>query len=352
MGVLDLNVTSPTLSAALSQLYAPRIVNAFNRLSVLASLLPKKQGSSKNCAWDVFVSNGAAETFSDGADVSTYNSDYALPATLNWGLYRANFAVTELAQAAAATSSGSALELLNLMETQADQAAMKIASKVNADLFSGSGSHIIGLDTAIGLATGSYAGIDKGTYTGWAPTVSANGGTDRPLTKAIMDAHEAAIYSACGEMPDLIIASPTVCSKYEALFDSVTRVALVNSDLSAASAPGVGVNKVMPSHSGWTGLFYKGVPVYRDRNATDGYMYFLNTNYLSIEYLPHPSVNTAAVSMMAELKGMPNSNMAGLAARIDAMAKTGQADKFSATCMLALKCARPSAMGVIKDIDT
>jgi hypothetical protein len=351
MGVLDLATTSPTLSSALSQLYAPRVINAFNRLSVLAALLPKKMGSGKNVAWDVFVANGSAETFTDGQDVSTYNSDYALPAVLSWGLYRANFSVTELAQAAAATSSGSALELLDLMNTQADQAAMKIAAKVNADLFNGT-TNIIGLDTAIGLATGTYAGIDKGTYTGWAPTVSANGSVDRPLTKAIMDAHEAAIYTACGEMPDLIIASPTVCSKYEALFDSVTRVALVNSDLSAASAPGVGMNKVMPSHSGWTGLFYKGVPVYRDRNATDEYMYFLNTNYLSLEFLPHPSVNTAAISKSVELKGLPNSNMAGLAARIDAMAKTGQADKFSATCMLALKCSRPSAMGVIKDIDT
>lgn len=337
------------LSGALSQLYAPTLIRNFNRMSVLAAAVPKKPGRGKNVAWDAMFSGNSAAVFADGADVLTYDVDTPVSATLSWGLYRSSFSISGLAQAAAASSQGSADELMDLVNTSAENAAMKLVSTVNADLFSGS-SGIVGLATAL-AATGTYATIAKGTYAEWAGNVRANGGTGRALTKDLVDLLETDVYSACGLRPTMIVASPGVCRKYEGLFDSINRVIIQNtSDISPQSGAGRMSGSILADADGFTGFHYKGIPVYRDRNCQTGTMYMLNTNFLELQFLPQPGVNTAAIAQDQGLKGMPNTNMAGLAARLEAMAKTGDADKFTMKIYLQLAVKRPNSCGILQDI--
>lgn len=336
------------LSSALSQVYAPRLIRNFNRLSVLASVIPKEAGRGKNVAWDTMMSAASAASFTDGADVSTYDVDTPVPATLSWGLYRSSFSISGLAQAAAASSSGTAEELMALIDTSATNSAMKLISTINADLFSGS-SAIVGLASAL-AATGTYASIAKGTYSEWAGNVLANGGTSRALTKDLIDQLEASIYTASGQSPNIIVASPGVVRKFEGLFDSFNRNIVGPGEISAINRGNFSGSAVLPSNVGFTGLHYKGIPVYRDRNCQSGYLYMLNTDFLKLKFLPQPGVNTAAIAQSKELQGAPDTNMAGLAARLEAMAKTGDADKFTMKIYLQLACLRPNAHGMLQDI--
>lgn len=338
------------LSAALSQVYAPKVVRAFNRISILAAALPKTAGRGKNVAWDVYVSGNTAGTFVDGSDVTTYDVDTPLAATLSWGLYRQSFQISGLAQAVAATSIGSADELMALIDTSAANSAMKLASTINADLFTGSGANAItGLSTAL-TNTGVYATINKGTYTEWQGNVFANSGVSRNLTKDLMDQLEAGIYGASSLTPDCIVASPGVVRKYESLFDQMNRVILSGGEISTVQRSVGGGGAVIPDSAGWTGLTYKGIPVYRDRNCPVGTMYMLNRDTIQLQYMPQPGVNTAAISQDKAMSGLPDTNMAGLSARLEAMAKTGDADKFSMKIYLQLAVLRPNANGILQDL--
>lgn len=346
---MSLQDLSTNLSSALSQVYAPKLVRAFNRLSVLATVIPKEQGRGKNVAWDVMFSGNTAATYTDGADVSTYDVDTPVAATLSWGLYRSSFSVSGLAQAAAATSLGSADELMELIDTSATNAAMKLISTINSDLFTGS-TGIVGLNTAL-ASSGSYANIAKSSYSEWAGNVFSNGSVARNLTKDLIDQCEAQIYSNSSLVPNVIIASPGVCRKFESLFDQVSRTMLVGpGEISAVNRSFASGAAVVADSVGWTGLHYKGIPVYRDRNCPTGTMYLLNTDQMRLQFLPQPGVNTAAIAQDRALAGLPDTNMAGLSARLEAMAKTGDADKFSMKIYLQLKVLRTNAHGFISDI--
>lgn len=340
------------LSSALSQLYAPKLVRAFNRLSVLAATLPKKPGRGKNVAWDVQFSAASAASYTDGADVSLYDVDTPVAATLSWGLYRSSFAVTGLAQAAAATSAGSADEIMQLIDSSADNSAAKLISTINADLFAGTGAGttITGLASAL-AATGTYANIAKGTYTEWAGNVSSNGAVSRALTKDLMDTMEASIYTASGLVPNIIVASPGVVRKFESLFDQYSKMILTSGEVSNIQKSFATGAPIVADNVGWTGLHYKGIPVYRDRNCQTGYMYFLNTEQLELQVLPQPNVNTSVISSERNLAGLPSGvNVSDVMGRIEAMAKTGDADKFTLKVYLQLKVSRPNAHGFISDI--
>jgi hypothetical protein len=339
--------TLSTVSSALSQLYAPKLVSQFNRLSVLTAALPKKVGKGKNVAWDVHFSAGTAASYSDGADVSTYDVDTPVAATLSWGLYRTSFSVSGLAQAAAASSVGSAAELMALIETNAATKGMKLASTLNADFFTGT-SAIVGLESAV-AGSGTYAGVVPGTYSEWVSSELANGGVSRALTKSLLDNLEEDIYEACGMAPDLIVTTPAIARKYESLLDANSRWVVPTGDISAVQS-GNGARSVLNDHSGFTGLAYKGIPIFRDRNCPAGKLFMLNRSFIDIEVLPQPGTNTATVEKAKELAGEWGANALGMLARIEAMAKTGDSDKFTMKVYCQMAVRRRNAHGILKDI--
>jgi hypothetical protein len=341
---------------SLSQVFAPALDRQFNHLSVLAELLPKQNGAGKNVAWDVrFSRTTHAANFTEGADVAAgeFNVDVTQPASLSWAAYRAAFALSGLSVAAAAGSVGSALELLDQFGSNLVDAGSDLVSQINAGLYSaaGTGSLLAGLSGAGAIAaTGTYANINRSTYAEWAANVLSNGGVGRALTKALMDQMEENIYSACGMMPDIIVTTPALARTYESLFDTIQRVIVERGDITSINPNVTNVGGGMiPANTGYTGLSYKGIPIYRDRNCPTGKMFFLNRQYVAIRVLPQVNMGNSVMQQNTMLAGAPG-NDTRIQARIDSLAKNGDADKFQLVAYLQLAVRKPNACGLIDDL--
>lgn len=345
------------ISNALSQLFAGTMQRQFNRHAVLFSLLRKTPGRGKNVAWDVkFTGTGVrAEAYAEGADVlpAAFTTDTPVPAILPWGQYRSSFEVSGLALSAAAGSTGTPSDLVNLIEGDTRDAASALASLMNADLYSGTGAGntFVGLQSALAVGN-TYATIDKLAQAEWDGNVDANGGVARPLTKALLDDMEQAIYQRSGMAPDVIVCTPAVAKKYESLFDTMTRVINESGEISPLRR-NIGA-PLIRDRSGYYGLSYKGIPVYRDRNAPSGAngddLYMLNTEQIEIEFLAQPGVNTSVSASAAALEDDMGDSVGGLA-RLEYLAKTGDADKFTMKLYPQLKVRRVNCHGLVTDID-
>lgn len=256
--------TLALVSNALSQTFEKELARQFNRATVLASIVPAKAGGGKNAAWDTAFSGATAATVAEGADVSggEYASDVNVPAVLDWAHYRSSFSVTETEIDAAASSVGIPTALEDIFGERINGSMTKLAALVNSDMFSGTGTDGSGNKTIVGLyggscdATGIYATINRATYSEWAGNVLANGSVARPLTTDLLATAEASIFTRSGKDFDFIIASPGVCRKYEALFQSLQRVSI---DGVRGQTFGQGAQSRLES----TGMFYKGRPILR-----------------------------------------------------------------------------------------
>src|SRR5579859_4077644 len=155
--------TLTTLSlVTLAQQYRGDVVRQINRRSTALRLLDLKAGAGKNIAWAPEGDGQVAENYSEGADAANFGSDVQASATLPWGLFRANFHLSQLAMDGAA-SSGTPEGNLALFARNLVNATAKLSSTLNSQVYSGSGSgtNWTGLGIAIGTATGFYAGIDR-----------------------------------------------------------------------------------------------------------------------------------------------------------------------------------------------
>jgi len=338
------------VTSALSTEFDERVFKQMNRKSVLLSLLTKKPGKGNACAWDVVFSDASADTYTEGADVTTAtdtDQDLKIPASISWGWYRSNFGVSGLAKAVAANSPLSPDYVTDLIAGDLLGSASKLASVINGKLYDGTGAgHIIGLDSAL-AATGTYANIAKGSYAEWAGNVLANGGISRNLTKDLMDQMESTIYTDAGESPSVIVTTPAICRKYEQLFDSVTRMALPSGDMSPARA---NLGMVPDNMTGFSGYTYKGIPVFRDKDATSGHMYMLNLEYLELCSLPPPMADDTGVASRREELSDEQGRRVGLEVHYQTLAKTGDSDRFSLVVYPQLKNMKVCAHGLIDDI--
>ncbi len=333
---------------ALSQLFDPMLQRQMNRETVLLALLMKRDGRGKNVAWDVkFSGITGGSTFTEGADVGAGDllQDTNDDAILSWGQYRRNFGLSGLATAAASTSPGSANELLDMIVSDGIDSASKLVSDINGDLYDGT-TDVIGLQSAL-AATGTYATIAKASEAEWAGNVDGNSGTPRALTKTLLDTMEATIFRASGLRPHAIVTTPEVATKFEGLFDAITRQVLDNGEISAAvrnlGAPAM-------NNIGFTGLHYKGMPVYRDIDCPAEELYFINIDKMEVRSLPQFARSTAT-SMVQMMLSDEKLKPTGLSGRLEALAKVGDSDRFTIKVYTQLCVKRVNAHGLIEDID-
>lgn len=350
MALVDL----AAVAAALSQSFAPRLARQANRSAVLMSLLPKVVGAGKNCAWDVEFDGATAATYNDGADASAFDSDISVPATLDWGRFRSNFSVSGLAISAAQTSQ-SPEELLNIIEAKLEGSASKLLSVMNLALFAGTAApSFVGLGTSVD-SSGDYASVAIGTYPSWAATERANGGTPRELTKALIDDLERSVYEASGKSPNCYVTTPLLAQRFKGLFDPSMKFSGAPGDISAISALAsvLGDSTLIPPvlASNFVG-FYEGRPVFRDKDCTAGVFYGLNTEELEVAVLPQPTVNTSTMVMSKDLRGNVGDRLSGVIARVEALGKTGDAEKMTVKCYAQLKVKSRNAQGKITDLPT
>jgi hypothetical protein len=338
------------VAGALSQRFAPKLARQFNRLTVLGSVIPTEPGFGKNVGWDVEVSGAVASSYAEGADLVSgdYNVDPIVPATLSWGHYKSAFAMSETEVNAAASSAGSADAILKLVGERIMSNGAKLASVINVDLWSGTGSdtnsnpNIVGLQGGAAETTGIYANINRSSYTEWKGNVLSNGGIARALTIDLLDQLESNIYTASGVKPNIIVCDPNVFRKYKGLFESLRRI------------DGTGP---LVYNTSTSELFYQGIPILRDKDAPSGTLQMFNTEYVKKVYLPNAQQANEDVYKATEFEGTGsngdgNETGMGLPFRIVPIAKTGDSLKFMVKAVLNLKVTRPNTVGYVKDIQT
>lgn len=353
--------TLSDISSVISTKFARQIARTVNRHAVTTALLPKVPVRAKNVSWDVrFPGATAAASYTEGTDVAEgeFTTDTDVPAVLNWGLYRKAFKLSGPALSAAAGSGvNSPEEIERLFEGHLNDCIQALADKINKDVIAGAGTTglIHGLLNGALAASGSYAGIDPGTYTAWVSTVLANGGTVRPITKALLDQAEQALYEATGQSPTHILCSAAVAGKLEnTAIDTITRNSPVGSPTNAND-----LAAILPQNmSGFTGMFYKGIPIFRDKD----YLSSGNRNKMLVMLNAASGVEIQcllpASGPMSSIPGMQsmglmdsNGQLLNIPVSVEPLARTGDAMKFQAYTWLQLAVRRRNAHAVIQDID-
>lgn len=339
------------IAAALSQEFDSDLYHQFNREATFLAQLPSKPADDKTLSFGVeFTAGSDADAVAEGSDVAggEMTTDKPVPGTLSTALYRTAFALSDSEIKKAALSNGSAAALIDILGDRVFTKAARLASKINKDLFAGTGTNgggftnIIGLDTAC-AASGSYAGIDPGTYTEWASGVLANGGTPRALTVGLLDQAEELLFQQCGRKPNFIMTTSGVRRSYANLFEQVRRVV----------SDGMGS---MQMNAGASEYFYAGIPVQRDKDATSGRLYMGVSEFMGIEFLPPLGMDKDTViakqKMLQGTTGKPGERVTGTSIpfEITPLAKTGNSVKFMLSVELQFKIRRRNAFVVIKDI--
>lgn len=326
--------TLATLTDALSQTLRPEIVRTFNARSMLLKTLRIVRGAGKNCAWDIEDSGAVGENFSDGADVSNYGSDIPHMAKLDWGLYRSNFKVTNLAQAAAASSHS---PRLNPMARNVINSVRKLASTINDELFDGlgTGTLIAGLDVALD-DDNTYAGLNRSTET-YVRSNVFDAGTSSVPTLAMLrkDVHD--IKDVCGDMPEIAFLKS---SSFLSVAGQLDNTRQYQQDVTINTARG---QIVLDASVGK--FMVEGCMFIADKDATAGSIYYLNTEYVEIEYLP-PADEGRFPEDFLNMSLDDGYGALPLGVNIYPLARTGAARKVTAEVQLQLKVIKPSACGV------
>jgi len=328
----------------LGQFLRGDVVRQINRRSALLRILPIIPGSGQNCAWSVEADGQIGETYADGADAANFGSDAQQQAVLGWSRTRSNFTVTGTARRAARTAQAGPGGMRDLIGRNMVNSSAKVASTVNAALFSGAGTtnNIAGLDVAIADTTNTYATINRATLPAnafWLPTVTDPGSLTAP-TFAQIRADRTAIFKACGESPDIAVCSPEVFDTVGGLYDATRRY------VTEVSTP----RGKVTLDAGFQGLELDGMVFIKDKDATANRIYYLNSNYIEIWY--QPLEPEAMGTMNLPLKADDGFGQTPLGIQCVKLAKNGDADRYSCFTELQLVVRKPNAMGCRKNVAT
>ena len=345
---------------ALSQTFSKRLIKAYNRQALTASVLTVEdeqgQGDAKQVAWDVTFSGATAASFAEGSDVaaSEFNQDPLVPAVLPWGQYRAPFKLSNLEINAGSRSIANATQLAGLVGLRLEGSLTKIMSLINNDVINGTGVDGAGNPTITGIipalsSTGTYAAIAKGTYPEWAGNQLGNGGVLRPLTFDLLANAEQNIFQASGLEFDAILTTAGICRKYEGMFQVGQRT--VNDGGSPVNAYQGSTSQGVTGTK--TNLFWRGKPIIRDRNMPAGTMILVNFGEMFIKPLAFNPLSPDGVQV--QQASMPSSNGSvsaptGLQCVVYPLARIGSYVAFAAEVYIQLKVSRVNAHALVQDI--
>ena len=178
--------------------------------------------------------------------------------------------------------------VVKLIQERTEEAETVMKDDLGSDLFSGGGGNDwTGLDTAVNSAT--YAGINGASKTWWVSGTSSTTHTEDQLldstdsTHYIIKLFQAAMRSAKhnSQTPNLIVTTDLIHDIYERALEMN---ASYNKEV-------VGKRGQMLGNAGFNVLEFRGVPVVGDELCPAGYVYFLNTEYITI--YTHPNTNFA-----------------------------------------------------------
>jgi len=328
-----------SITGALAFTWGPRVRRALNSKAVALMTLAAsggiERGTGKNVAWGVELDGEAAETYSDGADASSYTTNTQVLPVLSWGLYRANGQITKLALDAAGSSPAPG-DLIRLAGRELVNKSRALGLKLGTDLFSGTGANVMtGLDSALD-DDNTYAGVDR--------TLAANAkfratvvdpGVATAITKALIRSDLSVIYDASGYAPDVAFCSTNIWNSIASLMDPNV-LHQVRTDMGGAVVLNGGVQTIE----------FDGCTFVKDRLATAGRIYYLTREVVRVQVLPAVVVDELGEVPLSAPIEMTDDMRLPLEMSIEALAKTGAARKFSAYVTAQLKVEQPNACGI------
>lgn len=323
----DTPQTLALITASLALTFPDQMAMLVNRRSVVATTLPVRVGRNQTVAWVVEDDGAIAENHTDGADAANFGSDAPRTASLGYGLYRSNFRVTDLAEMAGAVSQ-SPTDLNSPFAHSMFGGARKLLSTLNAAFYSGTGTGTTIAGFAIGIdSAGTYAGIDRGTYTNWQSyEVDASSAA---LTRAQIQTDLATIMENCGERPDVAYVKPATLNQIKSLFDSQR---MYTKEVYTARG-----KTVLDSSADV--VVIDGCQFIEDKDCTANTIFYVNSNEVEIEVLP----NVAGWGNPIQANDGVQALMAGFYAY--ELGRTGDSRKASIAAKIQLKVRNPRACG-------
>jgi len=295
-----------TLAELIVQLYKGPWVEALNTNTFLLTRIQQKQGVGEGVRWPMrYAGNTSAGSYAEGDSGAGAGNQGFKKAFLTWKLNKVEVEVSGLAQAIGDNGG----MIVPALRTELDLGLSDVRGNINTQLMSdgtgNSGKDITGLYAAI-ADTGTYAGLDRGTYTWWKSFVSANAGTPRNLTEELIRTVKSTVEARGGRVT-AIYAGSTQWYRYGDLLRAERR------QQNPTSLTG-----------GYQALDFEGVPLIKVPGYSQTRMDFVNEDLL--EYV-----------VLKDFEAKP-------------MAKTKDSDVIWVTHYSQLVCRNPYRMGSLQDL--
>jgi hypothetical protein len=259
--------------------------------------------------------------------------------TLAWGLCRANLHVTPLAMDAAASSS-TPLGNQRLWVREVINSGSALAKFAEVQIFTGDGydgttTHLAGLETLIGSATANVGGIDRsnGANALYRPNVF-DPGSPTAITLLQIRQDLAAIRIKSGMQPNLAFVSPNVFVQVVSLFEATRRYVTDLKDTSQYTV----------LDSGYQAVEVDGCRFVSAVDAVESTIYYMQTSYWELEYLPPAESLDLGGMRMSAVDGIP------LLMRFKFLADLGQSKKCSSDITIQQQIRKPNAFGVRRNV--
>lgn len=210
----------------------------------------------------LYEKNSTVKAYAGAETLDTTLQEGMTIARYLWKQYAASIGITGLEKR---NNQGEAA-MINLLQAKTTQAEMSLKDRLSTDAYAdgtgSAGKNLTGL-AALVSTTATVGGLSPTTFTWWQGNVTTSAGS---FAATGIDKMRTTFNNITfgNDKPDSIFTDQTTFEYYEKALQPQERF----SGNSVADA-------------GFMNITFKGVPVIFDRSCTAGYMYFLNSKYLS-----------------------------------------------------------------------
>jgi hypothetical protein len=169
-------------------------------------------------------------------------------------------------------------------------------------------------------------------------------GASTALSFAQIRTDLAAILIAGGVRPNVALVSPRVFLTVASLFDS-QKLYLMQTAGEAMRA------MLAPEFEGGAGAIkFDNCVFIEDKDATENQIFYINTSTVSVQFLPVGEPGPGGADESADVLMTDGFEEIPLGVRLEALAKTGDADKIMMKLYPQLRVMRPNQCGVRKNV--
>lgn len=172
-------------------------------------------------------------------------------------------------------------EDINLGDFIDQEAVAELAYDLGGYFYgTGTGNTPLGLEALIddSTNTSTYGGQARATYSGLNSTVTPSGGAVTLAKMATL--HSTVSDASTNQSTDLMVSDFTRWDLFEQLLTPTSRNTYTYTMQGGMIRNDTGMKEGNAGRLGFVALTYRGIPYIKDKLATSGVLYFLNTNYL------------------------------------------------------------------------